>query len=30
VLDELQRSRPQLMTARAVGLLLGAPEMQRR
>jgi uncharacterized protein (DUF1800 family) len=32
VLDELQRSpqRPELLAARAVGLLLGAPELQRR
>jgi hypothetical protein len=30
VLDELRRSRPELLTARAAGLLLGAPEVQRR
>ena len=32
VLDELKRSpqRPELLAARAVGLLLGAPELQRR
>jgi uncharacterized protein (DUF1800 family) len=30
VLDELRRSPPDLMAARAAGLLLGAPEVQRR